>query len=379
LQEGFTYDPEGQLASTTTAGDNAGTTSFAYDINGNRVSTTNPDGSTVTQVFDGSDPVQQTDTPVAGPATTNDYLYGADGIAELTASGGSGSSADYYGDDGLGSVTDLTDASGDVAAQYAYDAYGANLGASGSVQQPFGYLGNETDPTTTQATNISANLDDFNAREYDPSLGEFLSPDPVPGEAALPQSLSAYPYGADNPFLNADPLGTHWWNSVLNWLNGTVGPIHSVAGIVDTVAAGLAVASAFIPGLEEAAPIFAIIATAAASVQLTTGVILKAEGKESWAGLATDAIQLTLDGLGIYAASGSKVLGDAGKAESLLGDANSEAIQTGPLSGLPGNFIAGIWHDTAAGVLGFGSRTLFATSLGFGVIDGGIGLYRETK
>jgi RHS repeat-associated protein len=68
-------------------------------------------------------------------------------------------------------------------------------------------MGNETNPSTTQATNSSSSLDDFNAREYDPSLGEFLTPDPLSGSASAPDTLDAYAYGGDNPFSNPDPTG----------------------------------------------------------------------------------------------------------------------------------------------------------------------------
>jgi RHS repeat-associated protein len=60
-------------------------------------------------------------------------------------------------------------------------------------------MGNEADTTT--------GLDDFNAREYDPALGTFLSQDVVAGNAEAPVTEDAYVYGDDNPFTEADPTG----------------------------------------------------------------------------------------------------------------------------------------------------------------------------
>jgi RHS repeat-associated protein len=60
-------------------------------------------------------------------------------------------------------------------------------------------MGNQADPTT--------GLDDFNAREYDPNVGTFISPDPISGNQLFPQTLDAYTYGQDNPFGNPDVTG----------------------------------------------------------------------------------------------------------------------------------------------------------------------------
>ena len=166
----FAYDPEGDLVS-------AGSDSYLYDAAGDRVSETE-NGVETTQVFDdGSDSViQQTvgaDGTSSSPVTT-DYLYGANGLVSADpASDSNDSAASYYGEDALGSVIALTDSSGAVSDAYAYDAFGVALAHTGASAQPFGYLSNQTDATT--------GLADFNAREYDPAVGAFLSQDPVVG------------------------------------------------------------------------------------------------------------------------------------------------------------------------------------------------------
>jgi YD repeat-containing protein len=51
----------------------------------------------------------------------------------------------YYHQDGLGTVTELTDTNGSVVKAYAYDAYGNLLESPGTVEQPYAYTGREFD------------------------------------------------------------------------------------------------------------------------------------------------------------------------------------------------------------------------------------------
>ncbi len=75
----------------------------------------------------------------------------------------------YYGYDGLGSVTDLTDRTGDVAMQYRYDAFGGLFTGITSPYNTVGYTGKSYDP--------KASLLEFYARWYDPSVGRFTTQD----------------------------------------------------------------------------------------------------------------------------------------------------------------------------------------------------------
>src|SRR5581483_11737633 len=45
------------------------------------------------------------------------------------------------------------------------------------------------------------------ARYYDPSVGRFLSKDPLPGAVWDPGSQNAYAYAGNNPVTHADPTG----------------------------------------------------------------------------------------------------------------------------------------------------------------------------
>ena len=94
------------------------------------------------------------------------YVYGLDLIARID-----GSSEDYYLADALGSTTALTDDTGNVTGEYAYDAFGNYRPGEGSSTNEFRYAGEQVDETGLQY---------LRARYYDPVVGRFLSQDPLP-------------------------------------------------------------------------------------------------------------------------------------------------------------------------------------------------------
>jgi RHS repeat-associated protein len=106
--------------------------------------------------------------------------------------------------DGLGNVVRMLDWDGTVHVARDYDAWGESRGASAQ----FGYRGGYHDPHT--------GLLNFGARWYDPSLGRWLSQDPLPGMIgstngdALPsysELANLYLYVLNNPLGGWDPTG----------------------------------------------------------------------------------------------------------------------------------------------------------------------------
>jgi len=309
----YAYDPEGDLVG-------AGGDTYVYDADGDRVSETE-NGVTTTQVFDGdSDNVIQqvvgADGTSSSPVSTN-YVYGANGpvLADPT-SDSDDADAVYYGEDALGSVIDLTNASsGAVTDKYAYDAFGQNLAHSGTSVQPFTFMGNEVDTATGD--------DDFNAREYDPALGTFLSQDPVAGNPEAPITDDAYVYGDDNPYAEPDPTGevTNMQDEVGappssvpngdsyyleggNSENGLdfwglvesgVEVVHTISGDVafGATLCAIALSETVIGGAACAS-----VALAAETVNVSTGAVLLATGKESDTNFAFNVGSLVLGGAG---------------------------------------------------------------------------------
>ena len=97
------------------------------------------------------------------------YTHGP-GIDEPIAMSRGGANY-FYHQDGLDTITDLTDSTGAISQSYAYDAYGNILDQTGSVENPYTYTGRELDSET--------GLYYYRARAYDPFIGRFQQDDPL--------------------------------------------------------------------------------------------------------------------------------------------------------------------------------------------------------
>ncbi len=100
--------------------------------------------------------------------------------------------------DGLNSIRGVTDDALSILESRGYDPLGNPSEVQGTSQTPFGFTGEMTD---------SNGLIHLRARDYNPALGVFVSPDPLPGEIQNPVSLNSYVYALDNPTNYTDPSG----------------------------------------------------------------------------------------------------------------------------------------------------------------------------
>lgn len=208
---GYSYDANGNLL-------NDGTTSYEYDA-ANRLIKTVKDGSTTTYGYDGNgNLIRETANGVTtdfvlderGPLPTilgeirSDgtelrYAYGPEGVtAQKTVTGASQAIA-YPLLDSLGSVRQLTNASGAVTLSRSYDAFGAIRHANGAGWTTLGFTGERTNPFDGTIY--------LRARHYSPALGRFLQRDSFAGTAERPQSLNRYAYTENNPATWTDPSG----------------------------------------------------------------------------------------------------------------------------------------------------------------------------
>jgi len=192
----FSYDLADRLKSTTQG---STTTTYAYDGDGVRLqaSTGAQANKKTNYLWDVNDALPQLAQERDGSGSLlRRYTYGTHRIS-MTA----GNNTSYYIRDGLGSTANLTSSSGATQWTYSYEPFGqirTEQKAGGN--QPDNFLkftGEYLDPT---------GLYHLRARQYDPKLGRFLTPDPA-GQTVNDAVISAYAYVANRPTVLVDPSG----------------------------------------------------------------------------------------------------------------------------------------------------------------------------
>ena len=218
----YTYGPAGgkQPHAVTTTQGSGGTLSYEYDANGNMTS-----GAGRTLTWDGNNRL----------AAVNDstFVYNGDGTRFSKTEGGI--QTVYLGDyehtgdvvtkyitlagtlvakrindetqwlhtNHLGSTEAITDASGSIIHTKVHGVFGNVLVETGTTEHR-GYTGQPADAT---------GLIYLNARYYDPTLGRFISPDPVV-PAATSIGLNRYAYAGNNPVNFTDTDGLSWFSKL---------------------------------------------------------------------------------------------------------------------------------------------------------------------
>jgi len=135
---------------------------------------------------------------VVGTAVNRTYTYGLNRISENQLVGSTWTPS-FYGYDGHGNVRFLTSLTGAVTDTYKYDAFGVQIGGSGSTANNFLYSGEQYDSTL--------HLYYLRARYYNPAVGRFQSADSYEGQFEQPATLSKYVYVQNNPVNLLDPSG----------------------------------------------------------------------------------------------------------------------------------------------------------------------------
>lgn len=159
-------------------------------------------------------------TSANGFALTNSYVLGPGGeqFAEANGAGNwmhtnifaEGKLLATYG--GSDTYFALTDWLGTKRVEVSANGY-----VSSSFSLPFGNglssTGNAPDATehhfTGKERDSESGNDYFGTRYYASTMGRMLSPDPVGGSLANPQTLNKYAYVLNNPLVNTDPTGMY--------------------------------------------------------------------------------------------------------------------------------------------------------------------------
>ncbi len=182
----FTWNDLGQLTRVVT---NGTTAEFGYDAFGRRVRKT-VNGVSKRYLWDGDDLIVELGASWS-PDLEYTYFPGTDNPHSVRTAGGS---VAYYAPDQPGHVAGLfTDL---VQAQYEYTPWGELLGWWEAFPQPLRFAAREYDSET--------GLYYMRARYYDPTVGRFISEDPI----GLEGGINPYAYAANNPLSYRDPFGT---------------------------------------------------------------------------------------------------------------------------------------------------------------------------
>ncbi|MDP2905534.1 MAG: RHS repeat-associated core domain-containing protein [Candidatus Omnitrophota bacterium] len=180
----LTYDSQNRLKTFTNPASSA---TYAYDGQGRRISKT-VNGSTTTYIYDNDELIRE-----QSGSTVISYTHGSR-IDEII----SDSRGYYYHYDALGSITNLTNASGAQVNSYNYEAFGNLTGQTGIISNPWLFTGRQYDQ--------ESGLYFYRNRYYDPTIGRFISQDPT----GMVDGPNLYAYVKNNPVNLIDPLGLCW-------------------------------------------------------------------------------------------------------------------------------------------------------------------------
>jgi len=217
---GLVWNGQYQLTAVTTNGNLAET--YAYDGTGRR-SFIAAGGTTNWMVYDGIQVVAEVD------GTGNlkkSYVYGSgiDNPISMTVYAAT-TNTYYFIKDHLGSTLALTDALGNIVESYRYDAWGRVLGVynSAGTQIDESALGNRILWMGREYSSRSG-LYYFRARWYDPTIGKWISSDPI----GISGGLNQYVFCANNPVNMKDPLGLWAWDH--DWIQMGAGGLFGFYG-----------------------------------------------------------------------------------------------------------------------------------------------------
>ena len=188
----FTYNAEGRQSGYS-AGTSGPTSSSIYDASGERITYTDPTGTTL---YLGGTEIKST---TAGLSAVRTYTFRGQTIAVRASTAGvSGTVMSWIDPDHQNSATVATNSTTGVKTRRYNDPYGNARGAVPSFPGGHGFLDMPVDALSTTAH--------LGAREYVATSGRFLQPDPIL-RIHEPNALNRYAYSRNNPATLTDADG----------------------------------------------------------------------------------------------------------------------------------------------------------------------------
>jgi len=200
----YTWNAEGRVAST------AGVT-YTYDGDGRRVKKSN--GKLYWYGLSGE---VLTETDLAGNTITDYIYFQGRRIARRDAAG----AVYYFFSDHLGSARVITNSTGAIQRESDFYPFGEERVVSGTLDDPNKFAGMYYDTESALYHTLYGH--------YSPTLGRWLSPDPVRCCEDDPQAFDRYTYILDNPTNLTDPFGLQPCNPFTGDPDREPGPVDVV-------------------------------------------------------------------------------------------------------------------------------------------------------
>jgi RHS repeat-associated protein len=230
----YTYDTNGQLESTTGVQNRSHTwtdfnqpaslsysgktVAFTYDASYKRVKeliSTGGSSRTVYMVHPDNAGGLAFEREVKGSSTENRHFITAGGmvVAVVKTTGTSGAEptdanmTNYWHRDALGSIVVVSNANGSALERMAFDPWGRRLEKNGdlNVWMPAPAHGDRGFTGHEHLDELA--LVHMNGRVYEPTLGRFLSADPMVQDPQNLQNYNRYTYVLNRPLAYTDPTG----------------------------------------------------------------------------------------------------------------------------------------------------------------------------
>jgi RHS repeat-associated protein len=167
-------------------------TDYTYDGSGLRVKKAGPTASTV-YVYSGSKLIAEYNGTSAPGSPSREYVYAGRRLI------GTYDSTAHFELSDLLSTRASTSSLGSITSESGHYPYGEQWYQTGTSDEQL-FTSYERDP--------ESGLDYALARLYSPTIGRFLSTDPVVADNSDPQSQAQYSYVVNDPINSVDPTGT---------------------------------------------------------------------------------------------------------------------------------------------------------------------------
>jgi RHS repeat-associated protein len=212
----YEYDADGNLISMTDASGTttysynslnqltgvnspSGSWSYQYDALGNLVATISND-QTTDNLIDPTGLGNLVGQYTSSGSLIASYTYGLGQVSQVTPD-----KTNYYQFDALGSTVGLTNATSGLVASYSYLPFGGLLVSTGTVANPFTFVGQFGVSTD------GSGLYDMAARSYDAMMGQFVSNDP---SGIAGGDINVRRYVTNSPTDYIDPAGLEETQSI---------------------------------------------------------------------------------------------------------------------------------------------------------------------